>query len=67
MVSVVMSKTTNVGIPTNFVDLIDGFVDSGEYASRNEFVREAVRDKLIVRGMLKACSLKKPVEVDTHG
>lgn len=60
-----MSKLTNVGIPTIYVSEIDKFVESGEYASRNEFVREAVRDKLIARGMLKAISLKTTEEVVT--
>ncbi|MHA1138114.1 MAG: ribbon-helix-helix domain-containing protein [Candidatus Thorarchaeota archaeon] len=54
-------------IPVQYADAIDDFVASGEYASRNEFVREAVRDKLIARGMLRITSLKKPLEVDTHG
>ena len=62
-----MKKLTNVGIPTQYAAAIDDFVKSGEYASRNEFVREAVRDKLIARGVLKGISLKKPVEVEAHG
>lgn len=61
-----MRKITNVAIPAKYAEAIDEFVKSGEYASRNEFVREAVRDKLIARGMLKIASLKK-TEVKIHG
>ena len=61
-------KITNVAIPAAYADAIDEIVRNGEYASRNEFVREAVRDKLTTRGMLKnMASLETPEEVVTYG
>ncbi len=58
-------ELTYVGIPSVYADELDNFVESGEFASRNEAVRTAVRDFLIARGIRKASSLKKTVEVET--
>lgn len=51
-------KTVNASIPEAYARAIDEFVKSGEYTSRNEFVRDAVRDKLISRNMIKVTVLK---------
>jgi Arc/MetJ-type ribon-helix-helix transcriptional regulator len=42
----------NVGIPESIVKRVDEVVKSGKYGypSRNDFVREAIREKLRVLG-----------------
>ena len=60
-------EVANASIPRQYADEIDKLVKSGEFASRNEFVRYAVRDALIARGLAKAITLKKTVEVGSHG
>ena len=60
-------KTKSVNIPKVYADAIDGLVDSGEFASRDEVVRSAVRDFLIARGMRMTFVNKCTEEAVTHG
>ena len=56
-------KQTNVAIPANYAEAIDKLVKSGEYSSRNEFVREATRTMLLSRNLLKIVENGAPEEV----
>ncbi len=39
-------KVISVKIPVKILDAIDIFVDAGDYATRSEFIRSAIRDKI---------------------
>lgn len=56
-------KQVNVAIPANYAEVIDKLVKSGEYSSRNEFVREATRTMLLSRNLLKVAENGAPEEV----
>ena len=55
-------KQVNVAIPANYAEAIDKLVKSGEYSSRNEFVREATRTMLLSRNLLKVAENGAPEE-----
>lgn len=39
-------KVISVKIPVRDLKVIDFFVDAGDYATRSEFIRSAIRDKI---------------------
>ena len=47
-----MTEYRSIKIPVPLADIIDGLIQGGEYASRAEFVKEAIRKELRTRGLL---------------
>ena len=47
-----MTEYATVKIPVPLADVIDGLVKGGEYSSRAEFVKEAIRKEFRARGLL---------------
>ncbi len=47
-----MTEYRNIKIPVPLADIIDGLIQGGEYSSRAEYVKEAIRNDLRKRGLL---------------
>ena len=56
-------KWISISIPARLAGEIDKLVKSGEYSSRAEFAKEAIRTMLLSRGLLKAVENGDPEEV----
>ena len=48
-----MTEWKTVKIPVSLADIIDKLVESEEYSSRAEFVKEVIRCDLRKRGLMK--------------
>ena len=48
----IMTKYVTVKIPVPLADVIDGLIQGGQYSSRAEYVKEAIRNDLRKRGLL---------------
>lgn len=47
-----MTEYKSIKIPVPLADVIDDLIQSGEYSSRAEYVKEVVRNDLRKRGLL---------------
>ena len=47
-----MTEYRSIKIPVPLADIIDGLIQGGEYSSRAEYVKEAIRNDLRKRGLL---------------
>lgn len=47
-----MTEYRNIKIPVPLADIVDGLIQSGEYSSRAEYVKEVIRANLRIRGLL---------------
>ena len=47
-----MTEYKSIKIPVPLADVIDGLIQGGEYSSRAEYVKEAIRNDLRKRGLL---------------
>ena len=47
-----MTEYKSIKIPAPLADVIDGLIKGGEYSSRAEYVKEAIRNDLRKRGLL---------------
>jgi len=48
-----MTEYKSLKIPVPLADIIDKLVESGEYSSRAEYVKEVTRNDLRKRGLMK--------------
>lgn len=48
-----MTEWRSIKIPVPLADIIDNLVKSGEYSSRAEYVKEALRNDLRERGLMQ--------------
>ncbi len=47
-----MTEYRNIKIPVPLADIIDGLIESGEYSSRADYVKDVTRNDLRKRGLL---------------
>jgi len=47
-----MTEYRNIKIPVTLADIIDDLIESGEFSSRADYVKELVRSNLRKRGLL---------------
>ena len=55
-------KLATVNLPEADLEIIEGIVDNGVYPSRNEFVRSATQDYIILQIMTMASKMEKAQE-----